>query len=75
MLTLFDEHFFKALILCFVFGIVGILFLGMGVRVVDKFFFPNINFIEELKKGNLAVGIVVASIVLGIALIVNGVTN
>jgi len=43
-------------------------------RVVDRLT-PEVNFAEELRKGNVAVAIFIAAIFLSIALIIAGALN
>lgn len=54
-------------------GIAGALSMGVGLAVALKVFTmltPKIDEMEELKKGNIAVAIVLAAVVLGTALVV-----
>lgn len=64
-------------------GIVGsnFLYAGLGVvlmfvayRVID-WITPNVNFNEELKRGNVAVAIFVAALFLSVALVIGQALN
>lgn len=63
------EAFGMSLLAAAVFGILGIALLAIGFKVFE-WITPKLKIEEELSKGNTAVGIVVAAITLGIALIV-----
>ena len=52
-----------------VFGLLGIALLAVGFKVFE-WITPKLNVEEELGKGNVAVGIVVAAVILGVSLIV-----
>jgi putative membrane protein len=51
------------------FGLLGIALLAFGFKVFD-WITPKLNVEEELSKGNVAVGIVVSAVALGISLII-----
>jgi putative membrane protein len=51
------------------FGLLGILLLLAGFKVFE-WLTPKLNVEEELAKGNVAVGIVVGAVALGISLII-----
>jgi putative membrane protein len=51
------------------FGVLGIALLALGFKVFE-WITPKLKVEEELSKGNVAVGIVVAAATLGAALIV-----
>jgi putative membrane protein len=51
------------------FGVLGIALLALGFKVFE-WITPKLKVEEELGKGNVAVGIVVAAATLGVALIV-----
>ncbi len=46
----------------------------LSYRVIDRLT-PEVDFPTELRKGNVAVGIVIASIFVAIAIIVGGALN
>lgn len=58
-----------ALLAAALFGILGIVLLALGFKVFE-WITPKLKIEEELGKGNIAVGIVVAAATLGVALIV-----
>jgi putative membrane protein len=58
-----------ALVAAALFGVLGIAMLALGFKVFE-WITPKLKLEEELGKGNIAVGIVVAAATLGVALIV-----
>ncbi len=56
------------------YAVLGVVLMYLSYRVVDKLT-PEVNFAEELRKGNVAVAIVVAAIFLSIAIIIGGALN
>jgi putative membrane protein len=73
-MLLFAEHWNlealgQSLLAAAVFGVLGIALLALGFKVFE-WITPKLNVEEELSKGNVSVGIVVAGVLLGIALIV-----
>jgi putative membrane protein len=52
-----------------VFGLLGIALLALGFKVFE-WITPRLKVEEELTKGNVAVGIAVGSLLLGISLII-----
>lgn len=57
-----------------VYAIVGVILMWLAYRVIDKLT-PEVNFGEELRKGNIAVSIFVAALFLSIAMIIAGALN
>jgi putative membrane protein len=55
----------------FVYAALGVVLMYISYKVFDKLT-PKVDFDEELKKGNVAVAIFIASLFLAIALIVSG---
>ena len=55
----------------FLYAVGGLVLMFVGYKVLD-FLTPGVPFDEELKKGNVAVAIFVASIFISIALIIGG---
>ena len=53
-----------------IFGIIGITLLVIGFKAFDKLT-PKLDLEGELAKGNIAVGIIVAALLLAISLIVS----
>jgi len=51
------------------FGLLGIAMLALGFKIFE-WITPKLNVEEELTKGNIAVGIMVGALLLGISLIV-----
>lgn len=51
------------------FGLLGIALLALGFKVFE-WITPKLNVEEELAKGNIAVGVMIAAVALGISLIV-----
>lgn len=59
--------------LSFVFGLLGIIMMVLGYLIFDKVIPADFN--KELEKNNISVGIVVASVIIGIAIIVSRVVG
>ena len=66
------SHFWTDLVAAFAFGLLVILLVILGYKLID-WALRGVDFDVELTKGNMAVGIVVAAIVIGIALSVSNV--
>jgi putative membrane protein len=58
----------------FVYAGLGVVLMFVSYRVIDRLT-PEVDFPAELRKGNIAVGIVIASIFVAIAIIVGGALN
>ena len=58
----------------FIYAVLGVKLMFIAYRVIDRMT-PEVNFPEELKKGNVAVGIFVAAIFLSVAIVVAGALN
>jgi len=58
----------------FLYAVLGVMLMFASYRVIDKLT-PEVNFAEELRKGNVAVAIFIAAIFLAIAIIVGGSLN
>ena len=58
----------------FLYAVLGVVLMFVSYRVID-WCTPGVDFPTELKKGNVAVGIFIASIFLAIAIIVGGALN
>lgn len=52
-----------------VFGVLGIIIMALGYLIFDKMI--PLDFNKELEKGNVAVGIVIAGLLVGVAIIVS----
>jgi uncharacterized membrane protein YjfL (UPF0719 family) len=58
----------------FLYAVLGVVLMFVAYRAIDKMT-PEVNFPEELRKGNVAVGIFVAAIFLAVAIVVAGALN
>ena len=58
----------------FVYATMGVVLMFVSYKVID-WLTPQVNFAEELRKGNVAVGIFIAAIFIAIALIVGRALN
>ena len=58
----------------FVYAAFGVVLMFVSYRLIDRLT-PEVDFPAELRKGNVAVGIFIASIFLAIAIIVGGALN
>ena len=58
----------------FSYAVLGVLLMFVSYRAIDKLT-PEVDFPAELRKGNVAVGIVIAAIFVAIAIIVGGALN
>lgn len=63
------NSFEMSLLAAATFGLLGIALLALGFKVFE-WITPKLHVEEELVKGNVAVGIVVGAVALGISLIV-----
>jgi putative membrane protein len=66
------SHFWTDLVAAFAFGVLVILLVILGYKVID-WALKGVCFDTELTKGNMAVGVVVAAIIIGISLSVSNV--
>ena len=64
----------RIIALNFVYAVLGVVLMFLSYRIID-WLTPAIDFAAELRKGNLAVGLFIASIFLGIAIIIGGALN
>ena len=58
----------------FLYAVLGVVLMFVSYRVIDRLT-PQVDFPEELKKGNVAVAIFIAAIFISIAMIVAGALN
>jgi uncharacterized membrane protein YjfL (UPF0719 family) len=65
---------FRVIGLNFLYAVLGVVLMFVSYRVIDRLT-PQVDFPEELKKGNIAVAIFIAAIFLSIAMIVAGALN
>jgi putative membrane protein len=73
-MTLFAEHWTfealgNALLAAGAFGVLGIALLALGFKVFE-WITPKLNVEQELGKGNIAVAVVMAAVIIGVAVIV-----
>lgn len=57
-----------------VYAVVGVVLMWIAYRVIDRLT-PEVNFGDELRKGNIAVAIFIAALFLSIAMIIAGALN
>ena len=71
-----DHQFWKAtaitLAINLVYAVVSLVVGVLAVRWIDKRFYPEIDFMEEIKKGNVAAAIFAGVLLLFVALILRG---
>ena len=58
----------------FLYAVLGVALMFIAYRVIDLLT-PKVDFPEELRKGNLAVGIVIAAIFVSIAIVIGHALN
>ena len=58
----------------FLYAALGVVMMFIAYRVID-FLTPAVDFQEELKRGNVAVGIFIAAIFISVAIIIGGALN
>jgi uncharacterized membrane protein YjfL (UPF0719 family) len=58
----------------FLYAIAGVVLMWLSYRVFDKLT-PNVDFAEELKRGNVAVAVFIGALFISIAMIVAGALN
>ena len=58
----------------FLYAVLGVVLMFLAYKVIDRLT-PEVDFAEELRKGNVAVAIFVAAIFLAIAIIIGGALN
>jgi putative membrane protein len=68
------EYFFGDLVATIAFGIVAILLIIVGYVAFDKLT-PKLDFDDLLNKGNMALGVVVGSFILGLCYVVGRVVS
>ena len=64
----------QIIVLNFVYAVLGVVLMYVSYKVFDLLT-PQISYPDELKKGNVAVAIFIASIFVSIAIIVGGALN
>jgi uncharacterized membrane protein YjfL (UPF0719 family) len=58
----------------FLYAVLGVVLMYLSYRAIDRLT-PQVSFPEELKRGNIAVAIFIASIFIAIAIIIGGALN
>jgi uncharacterized membrane protein YjfL (UPF0719 family) len=58
----------------FLYAALGVVLMYVSYRVIDRLT-PQVSFPDELKRGNVAVAIFIASIFIAIAIIIGGALN
>ena len=58
----------------FLYAVLGVVLMFLAYRVID-WLTPQVDFPEELKRGNVAVAIFIASIFVAIAIVIGGALN
>jgi putative membrane protein len=58
----------------FAYAALGVVLMFLSYRLIDRLT-PEVDFPEELRKGNVAVAIFVAAIFIAIAMIIGGALN
>jgi putative membrane protein len=69
-----SDNFWAALASSAVFGVIGLVLLIVGYKLFD-FLTPSLHFQDELKKGNMAVALVVSVLLASIAYIASNVVR
>jgi uncharacterized membrane protein YjfL (UPF0719 family) len=64
----------KIILINFLYAGLGVLLMYVSYRLIDALT-PQVNFPEELKRGNVAVAIFIAALFISIALIIGGALN
>lgn len=58
----------------FLYAILGVVLMVIAYRVID-WLTPNVNFNEELRRGNIAVAIFIGALFISIALVIGQALN
>jgi len=58
----------------FLYAALGVVLMFVAFRVIDRLI-PRVDFEDELRKGNTAVGLVIAAIFVSVAIIIGGALN
>jgi putative membrane protein len=56
------------------YAVLGVVLMFVAYRVIDLLT-PQVDFAEELKKGNVAVGLFIAAIFIAVAIVIGGALN
>lgn len=58
----------------FLYAALGVAMMFVAYRIIDLLT-PKVDFEEELKKGNVAVGLFIAAIFISVAIVIGGALN
>ena len=58
----------------FLYATLGVVLMFVAYRVID-WLTPKVDFEEELRKGNVAVGLFIAAIFIAVAIVIGGALN
>ncbi len=58
----------------FLYAVLGVVLMFAAYRIID-ILTPSVDFQEELKKGNVAVGLFIAAIFISVAIVIGGALN
>lgn len=58
----------------FLYAVLGVALMFIAYRVIDMLT-PKVDFEEELRRGNLAVGLFMAAIFISVAIVIGGALN
>ncbi|MEY4166191.1 MAG: hypothetical protein RIR52_15 [Acidobacteriota bacterium] len=64
----------RIIALNFIYAVLGVVLMYASYRVIDHLM-PQVDFSDELRKGNVAVAILVAALFISIAIIIGGALN
>jgi uncharacterized membrane protein YjfL (UPF0719 family) len=64
----------RIIVLNLLYAVAGVVLMYVAYRLIDLLT-PSVDFPEELRKGNVAVAIVIAAIFIAIAIIIGGALN
>ncbi|MFZ4986385.1 MAG: DUF350 domain-containing protein [Blastocatellia bacterium] len=64
----------RIIALNFIYAVLGVVLMYVSYRVIDHLM-PQVDFSDELRKGNVAVAILVAALFISIAIIIGGALN
>ncbi|MCA0377367.1 MAG: DUF350 domain-containing protein [Gemmatimonadetes bacterium] len=56
------------------YAVLGVVLMFIAYRVIDRLT-PQVDFAEELRKGNIAVGLFVSAIFIAVAIVISGALN
>jgi uncharacterized membrane protein YjfL (UPF0719 family) len=66
----FPEHFWYGIVSTAVFGLIGIALVLLAVGLFDKISLSKVSLHDELKNGNMAVAVVLSSLILGMCYLI-----